>query len=302
MLIPIPLLSVPHSAQPRTQAATENQHNKMQNYCKTIGALAAASALVAGNALAGTSAPVTAPAPAPAECDAFPCLDYELHVGYTNEYLWRGLSLGQDLVEAGFDVATEWNGLGISAGAWYASYDTSGQVFRSTVREVDVDELDLYAEVSKDFGFLTAAVGYIYYFNEDTISQNSSQFGFSKFVDDAQEVYFSVSRDFGFANASLTYFWDIEGDNDGYSELALTRSFELAPCLALNVGTNVGYLVEAGDLTAWTTKVGVDWAFAEKAKLSPFVALSIALSDEVDTSYLGSENEFVAGSMLSVSF
>jgi hypothetical protein len=103
-------------------------------------------------------------------------------------------------------------------------------------------------------------------------------------------------------NASLTYFWDIETDNDGYAELGLDRGFELNQCLTLNVASNVGYLAEQGQCTAWTTKVGLDWAFVENAKLSPFVALSIALSDDVDTVYNGSDNEIVAGSMLSVSF
>ena len=51
----------------------------MQNYCKTIGALAAASALVAGNASAE--------------------VEYTLGTGYTSEYLWRGANLGEDLVE-----------------------------------------------------------------------------------------------------------------------------------------------------------------------------------------------------------
>jgi hypothetical protein len=242
----------------------------MQNYCKTIGALAAASALVAGNATAE--------------------VEYELHTGYTTEYLFRGLNLGEDLVEAGFNAATEWNGLGLSAGAWYGSYDLGNTGLG--IGEYDVDELDLYAEVSKDLGFLTAAVGYIYYMNED----------FFGFIDDAQEVYFGIGRDFGFVNASLTYFWDIETDNDGYAELGLDRGFELNQCLTLNVASNVGYLAEQGQCTAWTTKVGLDWAFVENAKLSPFVALSIALSDDVDTVYNGSDNEIVAGSMLSVSF
>jgi len=272
----------------------------MQNYCKTIGALAAASALVAGNASAGTPAPVTAPAPA-TECDAFPCLDYELHVGYTNEYLWRGQSLGLDLVEAGFDIASEWNNIGLSAGVWYANYDTKVTELRGgDIVNDAVNEIDLYAEASYDLGFAKASVGYIYYYN-DQDDGNELFFGP---LDDAQEVYFALSRDFGFAEASLTYFWDIAGaDNNGYSELALGRSFELTSCLALNVGSNVGFQVEEGQCTAWTTKVGLDWAFAEKAKLSPFVALSIALSDDWDSTYTyGSDNEFVAGSMLSVSF
>jgi len=264
------------SVQPRTQVATENQHYNMQNYCKTIGALAAASALVAGNASAGTSAPAPVTASAPESS-----ISYELHAGYSSEYLFRGLDLGNSLVETGIDVAGEAFGLGLSAGAWYGSFDTRPSY--------DIDELDLYAEVSKDLGFLTAAVGYIYYFNEDLFS----------LVQDSQEVYFSVARDFGFVNASLTYFWDIETDNDGYSEFALDRSFDLSPCLALKVATNVGFFVEESDFSAWTTKVALDWSFVEHAKLSPFVALSIALSDDEKTSY---DNELVGGSMLSVSF
>ena len=255
----------------------------MQNYCKTIGALAAASALVAGNASAE--------------------VEYELHTGYTTEYLFRGLDLGQDLVEVGFNAATEWNGLGLSAGAWYASYDTGGTIGAAPVREIDVDELDLYAEVSKDFGFLSAAIGYIYYFNEDAITQNAAAFPFlNQFVDDAQEVYFSVGRDLGFANASFTYFWDIEQDNEGYSEFALDRSFELNPCLTLNIASALGLLTEGIEWAHWTTKVSLDWAFRENAKLSPFVALSIGLGDDDNTSWEHTDNEFVAGSLLSVSF
>lgn len=248
----------------------------MQNYCKTIGALAAASALVAGNASAE--------------------VEYELHTGYTSEYLFRGLNLGQDLVEVGADVATEWNGLGLSAGAWYASFDAPTG-FAGPLKNANADELDIYAEVSKDLGFATVAMGYIYYH----LPQGSA----NKFLvpsDDSQEIYFSIARDFGIFNASLAYYWDIETDNDGYAELALDRSFELNQCLSLNVATNVGYLAEQGQATAWTTKVGLDWAFRENAKLSPFVALAVALNDDVDTSYAGSNNEFVAGSMLSVSF
>ncbi|RYD22104.1 MAG: hypothetical protein EOP88_09120 [Verrucomicrobiaceae bacterium] len=237
----------------------------MQNYIKTIGALAAASALVAGNANAE--------------------VEYEIHTGYSSQYIFRGLDLGDDLVEVGVDAAAEWNGLAISGGVWATAFDAEAP----TGNQID-SEVDLYTEVSKDLGFLTASVGYIYYWNVGNL-------GF-----DNQEVYFSVSRDFGFAEAYLTYFWGVDGDNDGYSELGLSRGFELNQCLTLNVGTNVGYLVEQGQATAWTSKVSLDWGFAERATVSPFVAFSVALSDDVDTAYLGSENEFVAGSMLKVGF
>lgn len=261
----------------------------MQNYRKTIGALAAVSALVAGNALAGTTT-TTAAAPAAA-------ISYSLHAGYSNEYIFRGVELGDDLVETGLDVSTQAYGLGLSAGVWYANY----QAPITEAGSVNVNEIDLYAAVSKDLGFATFSVGYIYYYN-DASQADVTAFGGGRNLPDTQEVYFSVARDLGFAKATLSYFWDIVGDNDGYSELGLSRSFELCPKMTLNVGTNVGYLVEQGDLTAWTTKVSLDYGFAEHAKLSPFVQYSIALSDQNNTAYNGSVNEFVAGSMLSVSF
>ena len=268
----------------------------MQNYCKTIGALAAVSALVAGNALAGPTQSTTVTQATP-EVDSG--IVYDLHAGYTNEYLFRGISLGTGLVEAGADVSGEAFGLGLSAGVWYANYDTALYGAKNSDFDTNVNEIDLYAEVSKDFGFLTAAVGYIYYYN-DTDSATETVSGVR--LSDAQEVYFSLSRDLGFATASLTYFWDIVFDNGGYSEFALSRSLELTSCLALNLGTNVGYLAEHGQATAWTTKVGIDWAFTEHAKLSPFAAYSVSLSDDNDTAYFGNQNEFVAGSMISVSF
>ena len=252
----------------------------MQNYCKTIGALAAASALVAGNANAGTT---TTTAAAPASASA---VEYELHTGYTSEYLYRGIILGQSLVEAGFDIKTEAYGLGLSAGAWYGSFENANTA---------ITELDLYADVSKDLGFLTGSVGYIYR-SYDAGNDDES----------TGEVYFAASRDLGFANASLTYYWGVDdiasGTTEGYTELALSRSFELSPCLSLNVATNVGYLADDGEFTAWTTKVALDWGFAEHAKLSPFVAVSVALGEQANTLWVQTDNEVVGGAMLSVGF
>jgi hypothetical protein len=257
----------------RKQAATETNTKKyMQNYCKTIGALAAASALVAGNASAE--------------------VEYTLGTGYTSEYIFRGENLGEDLVEASLSASTEWNGLGLSAGAWYGSYDNGG----AQRTEGDVDELDLFAEVSKDLGFATAAVGYIYYMNEPYT------------LDDMQEVYVKFSRDLGFANAYAAYYWELEGGtHDGadfgdYSEIGLSRGFELNQCLTLNLATNIGYMWADDQDTSWTTKASLDWGFAENAKLSPFVALAVELTDDNNNYTDGHDNELVGGCMLSTSF
>jgi hypothetical protein len=231
----------------------------MQNYCKTIGALAAASALAAGTAMAE--------------------VEYEIHTGYTSEYLFRGTDLGNDLTEVGLDAATTYNDINFSAGLWAAAFNTTG-----TANQID-SEVDFYGEVSKDFGFATLGLGYIYYWNMGQLGA------------DAQEVYFTASRDLGFAEAYLTYFWDVDGDNDGYTELGFSRGWELNQCLTVNVDTNFGYFCEGHEFGSWTTKVGLDWGFTETATLTPFVALAVDLGDKA-----GLEDEFVAGTMLAVSF
>ena len=249
----------------------------MQNYCKTIGALVAASALAAGNASAE--------------------IEYEIHTGYTTDYLFRGMDLGADLVEAGIDLSTEAYGLGLSAGAWYGSYDSAVTFGNNRNIKGSTNELDLYAEISKDFGFMTAAVGYIKYINQDgRYYDNNNNFGLNN--DDAQEVYFSVAKEFYGIETSLTYFWDIETDNDGYMEAYLGKSFELSPCVTLNTGATFAYLWEEGDWAHLTAKVSLDWAFTETATLSPFIAASFSLDDN----YNGGDDELVAGTMLSVSF
>ena len=233
----------------------------MQNYCKTIGALAAASALVAGNANAE--------------------IEYELHTGYSSMYLFRGADLGDNLVEVGLDAAYTVDKFTLSGGVWATAFESSA----NTGNQVD-NEIDWYAEAAYDFGFMTASVGYIYYWNAGALGE------------DAGEVPISISRDFGWANIYLTYFWSVDGpNNNGYMELGGSHSWELSPCLALNYSTNIGFQVEEGDFTAWNNKLSLDWGFAENAKVSPFIAYSLDC-----TQVNGIDDEFLGGSMLSVSF
>lgn len=227
----------------------------MQNYYKTISAIATATALVAGTASAE--------------------IESTIHAGYSSEYLFRGAILGQDMVETGVAASTEVYGLGLSAGAWYASFEKGAA-------DTDFDELDLFAEVSKDLGFATAAVGYIHYNNLRALA------------DDAQEVSFSLDKSFFGVDFSLNYFWDIETDNNGYSELAAAKGFEISECLTCSTGAVLGYLAEEGDFNNLSAKVALDWALNDSATLSPFVAHSWGFE--------ALQNEAIAGSILSVSF
>ncbi|MEI8039178.1 MAG: hypothetical protein WCJ14_12380, partial [Verrucomicrobiota bacterium] len=223
-------------------------------------------------------------------------VEYELHTGYSSEYLFRGVKAGNDLIEAGADVKGKAAGFDLNAGVWYGSFSNSG---------INVNEEDLYAGAAKDLGYFTASLGYIFR-NYDFGTSGAIAGG----TEDNQEIAFGVSRDFGCVAASLTYYWTVAGTggvrgggtNNGYTELALSHSWALSPCLALNVGTNLGYLVEQGVCTAWTTKVALDWGFAEHAKLSPFIAASVACSESCTSIWQTTNNQLLGGAMLSVNF
>ena len=260
----------------------------MHNYCTTLGTLAAVSALGLGNALAGTDAE--------AQVNAGTRVEYELHTGYSNEYLFHGVKLGQDLIEIGADVKAEVSGIALSASAWYGSFDNADLSGMNS--GADVGELDLYGQIAKDFGICVTSVGYIYrYFesNEDLTAGT-------------QDLRFSLSRQFQGVDFALTYFWSIEKAQElplyyqGYTELAIGRNFEISKCLALYSGGKLGYLIEEGQLTAFTTKVSLDWGISQTAKLSPFVAYSIALNDDNNNASYASRNRLIGGLMLSVNF
>ena len=244
-----------------TDAATETNTIIMQNYCKTIGALAAASALVAGTAKAE--------------------IEYSINGGYSNEYLWRGIQQGNDMVSTGIDAATEAYGLSLSAGVWHADFATGGG---------DLTETDIYADISKDLGVwgLTGSIGYIYY-----LYDNAANF---------QEYYLGLSKELYGLDASLTYYGDLAGsNNNGYLELGLGKSYDLSDCLSLGVGTALGYAVESGDFANLVTTVSLDWAITDSATISPYITYAVEGSEQEVYDNV-SPQEFVGGIGVSVSF
>jgi len=244
------------------------------------GGLLAASSAVAGD----FSVPIQPVAPATAPLIAGTI--GSLSAGYKNVYTFRGINSGNDLTETQLDLATKVGDLELSLGAWYGSIeDAAGS--RNPVKGVNYDELDIYGAVAKDLGFATVSVGYIHYkyFND---------------FDDAQEVSFGISKELHGFSASLTYFWDVETDNDGYTELGLGKTFDFMN-QSININLAVGYLVEQSGFSHATLSASYDVPFGQ-ATLTPYVAQVWEL-DELETTAGGSQsNEFIGGLNLSVSF
>lgn len=260
--------------------------------------IAAATALLGGQAFAGTvSSPVTAPA-APESAFAG-----NIHIGGSSDYIFRGADLGQGLAEAGLDASYDLgNGFAISGGLWYGSIENSalGNLGPFVNIPDHYSELDLYGQVSKDFGFLTANIGYIWYHYQDT-DVRAGAFS-QKLIDDAQEIYFGVSREIYWGiNGSLNYYWDVETDNGGYTELALSKSFELQDRVSIDAGVKTGYLVEEGGFSHITPQVVLNYKATETVTISPYVAYAVEL-DELDQIAGPQHNYLFGGVKLSVSF
>lgn len=178
----------------------------MRNYSKTVGALAAASTLVAGYASAE--------------------LEGEVHVGYSNMYEFRFYDVGDSLFEAGVDLAYEAGPVSLSAGAWYGGWDNRN----GAVAPAANSELDLYAGIGTDLGPVSLELGYIYYAFPD----------FSAV--DTQEIYLSAGVDlFWGIGLGTTAFWDFDLYDGLYVDTSVTKSFELNECLDLDLAAGFGY-------------------------------------------------------------
>lgn len=277
----------------------------MRKHTKYVGALAAASALVAGYASAGSTAPIQS---APATVTSGSDLTGEVHVGYSSLYEFRFVDLGSDLIEAGIDLSYDLNeNFGLSAGAWYGSVNDS-QTFGNSF-----NELDLYAAASTNLGPVSLELGYIYYFFSDTPGTL-----------DTQEVYLSAGMDlFWGVNASATAYYDFDSNNGWYLQPELSKSFEFTDCIGLNLSAGLGIadghglqisdtlgsVGTADGFQGWFVKAELPWQFRENMTLAPYVKYVDADSDLVSdtplvggTGTLGGREHLIGGVKLTVGF
>lgn len=180
----------------------------MRNYSKIVGALAAASALVAGNAMAE--------------------IEGEVHVGYSNMYEFRFVNQGTDLVDTGIDLAYKTGNWTFNAGAWYGSFDAPNSLGGGVLRN-NYDELDLYTGARYSWDRFSLEGGYIYYYYPD---------GGGK----TQEVYLGGSADlwWGFGLDS-TYYYDFDWGSGWYWDNKLTYSWEINACVNLDLALGAAW-------------------------------------------------------------
>lgn len=261
----------------------------MTKYTKTIGALAATTILMGGYATAE--------------------LEGEVSVGYTNMYEFRFVDVGQDLISAGADVSYGFgDGWAVSAGAWYGSVNDS----KGPLSAGDYNELDLYAGISKEFGPVTAEVGYIFYHFMDL---NAA---------DTQEIYASVSADLGAGfGIGVTGYYDIQRWDGIYIQPEVTYSWEISQCLSLDLAAGCAWADGAGlqlsqdgvvlggnpgatrdGFQGWYASAALPWGATENLTITPFIKYTNADADLMTniTDIAAGQDYFIAGCSLAVSF
>ncbi|MEP4076417.1 hypothetical protein [Haloferula sp.] len=230
----------------------------MRNYIKTVGALAAASTLVAGSASAE--------------------LEGEVHVGYANMYEFRFYDVGDDLVEAGFDLAYDTGAVTFSGGLWYGSWEAPTAIAFPAggpgfVTRAPSSELDIYAGIGGELGPVSLELGYIYYMFPSYSSLNT------------QEVYLSAGIEmFWGIGLNSTAFWDFDLYEGLYVDTSISKSFQFNECVSLDLALGFGYSDDHGlqvasapsigdvnGINGWYFSAQLPWEFRSGVTLTPYL-------------------------------
>jgi len=209
--------------------------------------------------------------------------DVSFSTGVHSDYIYRGVDLGddQEFADFGLDVAGSCDcGVDWYAGIWYAS--TTGTA---------VDELDIFAGISKDLGFGSVDFGYITYtYSEGTQNDAELYLGFSTTLAGVDlGANWSVGTDGGWESGSwvdLSAGYGYEGLN---LELGLGFAFGSA-----------NYAPDVDGLATYSATLSYEYAISDDITISPYVSYVINTDDYEGAA--GDDEHFYGGASLSYAF
>ena len=296
----------------------------MRNYSKTIGALAAASTLVAGNALAqgAKGSPVIQQQTATPGQALAGGLEGHVQVGYSNLYEFRFVDVGDDLIDVSINLAYDAGPVTLTGGAWYGSWNEDSFGLGPAGGAPDT-ELDLFAGVGYSLGPVDLEVGWIYYYFQD--QSNNPVAAAAGVQSNTAEIYLSVSGEIAWGiNAGTTLFYDYDAASGLYIDTSVSKSFKIQDGLGLNLSGGFGYADGHGlqgqrntgfaggtrdGFQGWYVGAELPWEFREGVTLTPYVKYTNADSD-LNTNLIGAappfadagQNFFIFGMKLGVTF
>lgn len=240
---------------------------------KMMGLLAVAAPLMVSQASAEIEGSVTA--------------------GYASMYEFRGTNLGDSLAEATVALSYEYNDITFGGSIWYASTNDDNAF-------VD-NEADYTLTASKEFGPVTATLGYIYYSYPELSDENT------------QEIFLALSYELPYeVTATGSAFYDLDFFSGWYLSFDLGKSFEIQEQLSLNVNAGIGsyqsYDGFEDGFSHFYIKAALAWTPKENLTVTPYIKFTDADSDFPATlrfvdnaDDLGGDN-FITGVTVSVAF
>lgn len=227
---------------------------KATNILTTVAGLSLATLVNAG--------PV-APAPMEPAPEPEPMITGEVALNYASTYEFRGVDFGDDLIDAtlALELAAT-DKLTLSAGAWYADLWNGGY-----------NELNLFAGLEYDFGFINAGGGYTWY-------------KFPETGGDANELgaYLSTDDVIGSEVAEMTFalagYYDFETEG-WYFDLGTTLGFALTDMLGLEFGAgityNESYYIAGNGFNHAYGSVSLPVTLRENVTLTPYFRGTLAM-------------------------
>ena len=194
-------------------------------------------------------------------------LAVELSTGYANEYLWRGITLGRDLVFGQLHLE-------------YGIADNTvieAQGFYGAFNSFDDDQIDGSVGVRQQFGKLTAIAGYsVFDFPEEYKGTRQELYG--GFV-------YALPYDI---KVGGTYNFSFEGDTQDYTEVYVSAPYVLStdaegnPTQFISGSVTQGLLLEEGEAAHTTLGVTYSYAVSKSLTLVPFFEYNFVQTDYVE--------------------
>ncbi|MDB4294831.1 hypothetical protein N9908_01150 [Akkermansiaceae bacterium] len=160
-------------------------------------------------------------------------IESSFHVGYSTDYVFRGINQNELARSVG---ANSDSGL-YEYGLNFTGDSNSGATWNAGIWQADIgdglEELNIYAGLSKEFGAVEMSLGLIRY-------------DFSALVPDTSEVYLGAATEIACLDLSAAIYYDVDA-NDGnlYGELSLGKSFDVGGA-TLHIAANFGTTLDAG--------------------------------------------------------
>ena len=194
-------------------------------------------------------------------------IESSFHVGYSTDYVFRGINqggAGEGLYEYGIDFSgdascgTTWN-----AGVWRADFADGLS-----------EETDIHGSLSKEFGAVELSLGLIRY-----------DYG-NGAVGDTSEIFLGAGTELSGLSLAAVIYYDVDAaDGNMHGELSAGKSYEVGGGATLELVASIGSTIDGGgadDYVTYGLKAALSKELGENLTGSIYIAGEITEGRRVD--------------------